>query len=110
MLCKVCNSDLPETCFQNSGNYNSSGAIRYKSICTPCGNHEKKKVKKLRKQHPKQTDLCACCGRETKLLLDHCHESGLFRGYICTRCNTGIALLGGCEGGVERALNYLRSH
>ncbi len=58
-------------------------------------------------QHPRETDKCAICNRKTKLLLDHCHKSGTFRGFLCTPCNTGIALLGDNKEGVERALRYL---
>ena len=100
---------MPENRFQNSGNYSSNGAIKYKSVCSPCGKIAERKVKELKKLHPVDRDTCTCCGRKAKLLLDHDHKTGLFRGYICSKCNTGIAFLGDTDDGVSRALNYLRS-
>jgi hypothetical protein len=32
--------------------------------------------------------MCAMCGRDgEKLVLDHCHETGLARGFLCSPCN-----------------------
>lgn len=33
---------------------------------------------------------CATCGDRSpgSLVEDHCHETGLFRGYLCRSCNT----------------------
>lgn len=30
---------------------------------------------------------CAICGSSDDLVLDHCHESGKFRGVLCQMCN-----------------------
>lgn len=36
-----------------------------------------------------QADRCAICGfTQGRLLLDHCHDSGLIRGYLCGSCNS----------------------
>lgn len=29
--------------------------------------------------------------------MDHCHDTGAFRGYLCKRCNTGTGLIGDNE-------------
>lgn len=52
---------------------------------------------------------CECCGRtETKALaLDHCHTTGAFRGWLCSRCNLAIGKLGDTAEGVKMALEYL---
>jgi hypothetical protein len=42
------------------------------------------------------------------LHFDHCHETGLFRGWLCSKCNSGLGLLGDNEEALERALRYLR--
>ena len=38
---------------------------------------------------------CECCGvpRE-KIELDHCHETGKFRGFLCGSCNITIGKFG----------------
>ena len=58
-------------------------------------------------------DACECCGRpawlETQALaLDHDHETGAFRGWICMACNLGLGKLGDNVAGLEKALAYLK--
>jgi hypothetical protein len=40
--------------------------------------------------------------------LDHDHQTGAFRGWLCRACNMAIGLLGDNIGAVETALIYLR--
>lgn len=54
--------------------------------------------------------VCECCGRppgKQALCLDHCHETGAFRGWLCARCNGGIGSLGDTIGGLQQAIRYL---
>jgi hypothetical protein len=38
--------------------------------------------------HTWQNSMCAMCGRDgDRLVLDHCHETGLARGFLCSACN-----------------------
>jgi len=37
---------------------------------------------------PPRPDACELCQRHLELVWDHCHRSGLFRGWICAKCNT----------------------
>lgn len=54
---------------------------------------------------------CEICTRELKpgagTCLDHCHDTGKFRGWLCHRCNLSIGHLGDNAAGVRRALIYL---
>jgi hypothetical protein len=50
---------------------------------------------------------CELCGRSAALHRDHCHETGVFRGWLCCTCNTAIGKLGDNIAGIERALAYL---
>jgi hypothetical protein len=48
------------------------------------------------KQYPEPTRpmplLCESdCGREATSL-DHCHETGKFRGWLCRQCNTALGM------------------
>lgn len=54
---------------------------------------------------------CECCGRKQNgqaLCLDHCHNTGKFRGWICRQCNTGIGMLGDTLAAIHLAAKYLR--
>lgn len=55
--------------------------------------------------------FCECCGREPgkshRLALDHCHQTGVFRGWLCNLCNRAIGALGDNPEGVLKALTYL---
>jgi hypothetical protein len=41
---------------------------------------------------PGKDEKCAICGGTSgkRLSYDHCHRTGKFRGWLCTRCNAGI--------------------
>lgn len=42
-----------------------------------------------------QAEACAICsGVHSRLLVDHCHRTGLIRGLLCTSCNTAEAFSG----------------
>lgn len=77
-----------------------------------------KKVQRAAKQKwsgiPEPTrpmpDQCECCGRKKgkkALHIDHCHLTGLFRGWLCFRCNAAIGLLGDTTESARRAVAYL---
>lgn len=64
----------------------------------------------------KQQGRCAICGsdrnhelagRSVRLAVDHCHETGIIRGLLCTGCNTA---LGGFKDSIDNlmaAISYL---
>ncbi len=55
---------------------------------------------------------CHICGIssdacKTRLCLDHCHETGDFRGWLCNRCNKTLGLLEDSPGLLRLAIEYL---
>jgi len=44
---------------------------------------------------PEQCEVCGTFGKDFKkgLCYDHCHKTGKFRGWLCTRCNTALGLV-----------------
>lgn len=57
--------------------------------------------------------LCECCGRKPNgrrksLHLDHDHDTGEFRGWLCFTCNTAIGKLGDSIDGLMKAVRYLK--
>lgn len=55
---------------------------------------------------------CAICGRlageQRRLVRDHDHETGFFRGYLCPRCNLSLGAFEDDPELLERAAGYLR--
>lgn len=53
---------------------------------------------------------CECCGNppgRIALVVDHCHTTNIFRGWLCNRCNIGIGALRDNLAGVQKAVVYL---
>jgi hypothetical protein len=55
-------------------------------------------------------DACEICGKVKKLNADHDHETGKFRGWLCTRCNVMLAACGDNLAGVLRVQGYINRH
>lgn len=54
----------------------------------------RKAKRKERLAGSKRPDRCSVCDRGGKIVWDHCHQSGTFRGWICEPCNK---VLGFCS-------------
>lgn len=50
---------------------------------------------------------CAICGSTENLALDHDHNDGTLRGFLCRACNTGIGLLREDVEVLAKAIEYL---
>lgn len=88
------------------------------------GNH-RARIKKLEQAHQKRVaidrrliqagrerpDKCECCGRtRAKLVYDHCHTSGDFRGWICGNCNTILGMAKDSRSVLASCIRYLKAH
>jgi len=61
-----------------------------------------------RAERPPIGTPCESCGRgDRSLVWDHNHESGAFRGWLCSTCNSGIGMLGDDIFGILAAARYL---
>ena len=110
-LCKECGKMLnSQTGYVNAASART-GKQYLNSACRPCHNHRTAVVAKLKLKHihPEAGTPCECCGRISKLFLDHTHNDDKFRGWICRECNSGIALLGDSVESLKRALVYLEA-
>jgi hypothetical protein len=80
-----------------------------RSECKVCEKKASDQLKEAKKQAPPKPETCHCCGKKTKnLVVDHCHNTGDYRGWLCRNCNQGIGKLGDTIEGLEQALTYLR--
>jgi hypothetical protein len=54
-------------------------------------------------------NACSCCKRKRKgtLVLDHCHQTGRLRGFVCSGCNTAIGLIGESSSALAAASRYV---
>lgn len=52
--------------------------------------------------------FCEICGSKGKIVLDHNHKSGKYRGSLCHKCNVGIGLLMEDPLIFKSALKYLK--
>jgi len=81
--------------------------VYLKRTCTACCKVAATQHKILKLTHTIPDSNCQCCGAGGKLILDHCHQSGNFRGWLCLSCNIGIGKLGDSEEALRRALDYI---
>lgn len=77
--------------------------------CRECVNAQVRLRKNLKKNAPPKPNICDCCEKPSDdIVLDHCHVTHSFRGWLCRTCNAGIGLLDDSLEGVEKAVVYLR--
>ena len=100
----------------------SSGEIKRK--CRTCARNQSRLVKHLKKLNPYPSDdyCCPICNRDIneigrkgqKMLqswvLDHCHDTETFRGWVCFHCNTGLGAFADDSSKVKSAYEYLLAH
>ena len=76
-----------------------------------------KKYKKLygitlheyNKMYEEQKGKCSICGEFLEVLyVDHDHKSGIVRGLLCNKCNTGIGFFKDTISLLESAIHYLK--
>lgn len=69
-------------------------------------------VEQVQEMNDEQEGRCPICGglptgNHSRLVLDHCHESGNFRGLICGHCNTGLGMFEDKPEVLRAAADYL---
>ena len=105
-VCKVCQKEKHLGLFPKHSHFKTGIDNRCKACIkkqTAVREDLKNKYWHLRKE------LCDCCRKpsEKTLVIDHCHETLKFRGWICEHCNHGIGKLGDNLTGVLNAVRYL---
>lgn len=118
IVCINCNTRQPADQFQHM----LSGEIKRK--CRTCARNQSNLIKALKKVHPYPDDdyVCPICERhldevsqhgQTKLqnwVLDHCHDTETFRGWLCHHCNVGLGAFADDLSRVKNAVTYLERH
>jgi len=110
--------------FQPPDQFRHMLAGEVKRTCKSCQRGHSKVISELRKLHPYPSDdhTCDCCGKGLEELgrykqkrlqtwvLDHCHVTLTFRGWVCHKCNTGLGAFSDDWRQTDNATNYLRRH
>jgi Recombination endonuclease VII len=55
---------------------------------------------------------CEICFKQVgdSLCIDHCHSTGMFRGFLCSTCNMGLGMFQDNESILRNAIHYLHKH
>ncbi|KKN55440.1 hypothetical protein LCGC14_0582100 [marine sediment metagenome] len=56
---------------------------------------------------PEFCEICGSPSGQRSLDLDHSHEAGEFRGWLCNKCNLGLGLLGDNAEALGKVTRYL---
>jgi hypothetical protein len=118
LTCIKCDIEQPVTQFIAM----KSGEI--KRTCKSCKNGHKAVIKKLRSEneYPSEDYCCPICERDIEEIakygqmrmknwvLDHCHETNTFRGWICHHCNTGLGAFADETRRLTNSTRYLDEH
>ena len=106
-VCIACSELKPHSSFSKHTGHKDNLDGR----CRECVNSQVRLRNKLKKEAPPKPQTCMCCKRVSdSIVLDHCHVTKNFRGWICRFCNAGIGQLQDNIEGVEKALSYLKDH
>lgn len=90
--------------------------------CRKCNNELSKVRQKLKEQYglPQGEYHCPICLNDEETVkgkgntkngswvIDHCHETEKFRGWLCHKCNRALGGFDDSEETLERAIEYLR--
>lgn len=97
-FCKKCNTEKPSEEFLKS----KSCAIGIRNICRLCCCKQKQisvnntyglSEDMYQQDLEKCGSKCMICSRECKLVVDHNHSTGKYRGLLCPQCNSGIGMM-----------------
>ena len=108
-LCSKCGIEKPLTDFRRDDHGRGSKAnVYYRPECKECEIKLRLQLAQAKKNATPQPLRCECCGKEAKLVVDHDHHTGEFRGWLCQRCNKGMGMLGDDIYGLKQAIKYLK--
>ena len=117
--CSKCNTRLPLSAFGVS-----SGANFLRPECKKCNNELTKIRNNLIKIHgmPDSSYTCPICKRDESQVagkggtrngawvLDHCHDTSTFRGWLCHSCNRSLGGFNDSLDILRNAMIYIKEH
>jgi hypothetical protein len=92
--CGLCRRDLPLDRFKSKG-AKYPNMLRY--LCRTCEARYRVAREGGYARHnfvpPVVPPWCDLCGLSRELFADHCHKTGIFRGWLCARCNQLVGFI-----------------
>jgi hypothetical protein len=124
LVCIKCGIRQSEKQFYSLTYSSQESPKEIKRTCKTCNKKHDRILRYLRNTvpYPDKDYSCPICSRtiqevgkygQPKLqtwVLDHCHITETFRGWICHHCNTGIGSLGDNIDRLKNAVSYLKKH
>jgi len=130
-FCVKCKLTKPLGCFSiRGGAIRKDGTSSLKNYCKECSNTGQKVRSYLKSitQKPSDDYQCPVCLKTMDMIkeelndptnstvhnashfwnLDHDHETNMFRGWLCGRCNSGLGWLGDSVSTLKRGVKYLQ--
>ena len=118
-VCSKCNTYLSLSAFSPH-----SGGNFLRPECKSCNNELQKVRERLRQENgmPEKGYSCPICGGDSERVkgkghtkngpwvLDHCHDTETFRGWLCHKCNRALGGFDDDPDTLKRALEYLENH
>lgn len=92
----------------------AAGALGRNPRCQDCRRVTAKAYTKARREaaagrpRPAQCESCGQSPGGRALHWDHCHMTGLFRGWLCAGCNTALGALGDDPARIDALRAYLK--
>ena len=126
LVCIKCNTEQPIEQFNKMKykNENKDKPTEIKRTCRTCIRNQSNLVAQLRREnpHPNEHYKCPICDwyieeignynqpRLQNWVLDHCHETGTFRGWLCHHCNVGLGGFKDSLTRLKKAVEYMTKH
>ena len=121
-FCRICNIEKSlihdfHLCSSEKTIGDKKYPAKYRSECKECrrkggkacASASSKLMMKYKMKRPPIGTACENCGKQNEMLVfDHCHKTGVFRGWLCYQCNSAIGNLGDDLEGLLRAVEYLK--
>ena len=106
--CKKCGKTKTLEDFPINNTFASG--VQRKHSCNTCRGHQSKVRAKLHKENKRpKLIICPICDKEThKVVLDHNHSTGKFRGWLCNDCNNALGKFNDDIDFLKKAIKYLK--
>jgi hypothetical protein len=115
-VCSKCDEYLPLSSYSMT-----SGGNYLRPECRKCNRYLHHVRQVLRRQYgmPQKDYICPICNQDEEQVkgkgntkngswvLDHCHETETFRGWLCHKCNRALGGFDDCIEILGRAITYL---